>query len=307
MNKQPFEPYKAILWGVLLILGAWGVGYYLRGNPFDELALIRRAQITTGFLVETQESDREDVDEQGDIGVYTYSLPDGRTFKATTHSAVSPGQLQEHQEVEYLPDNPAVSRIRGDGCRSVMGWLWLTVVTGGILLAIFVIPGIRLLRNGVRDIRRSGTGSQIKTVRSHEDILNDINILEGIKIPVAVAVQPAATSGAKQPARTIEDTLRDLDLFGAEGEVAREVIQLGPDTKRKEVIAETTVKPASERGTSRRAQTAWSQGRAPSTRRGCAPPCPRSDRRCRPCTPRPRSRRGRGRARYREKNPTSLP
>lgn len=149
-------PAKTILWGVLWITGAcWFWWHEIGGNPLNELALIRRAQVATGILVETYEDEREDYRGHvyfSDVGVYAYRVPDGREFKTSTRAPT--GQLEEQQQVEYLPDNAAVSRIRGDGCQTVTEWLWRRVGLGLFLLLLFCSPGIYLIETGLRDTKR---------------------------------------------------------------------------------------------------------------------------------------------------------
>jgi hypothetical protein len=166
-NNKLGDSMKRLIWGVLWILAACWFSYYLIGNPLDELALIRRAQTAVGFIVDTW----EDV-EDGDDGrahwfhgaTYTYRLPAGREYTQRTKDVS--GRLKEKFrdlqqpypiEVEYLPDNPTVSRIKGDGSESIMDWLWRKAGLGSLLLALFVSPGIILLRNGIREMKRSRT------------------------------------------------------------------------------------------------------------------------------------------------------
>lgn len=168
-NNKLTQPLKTLTWGVLAIVAACWFWLYLAGNPVDELALIRRAQIAAGSLVDTYENELEDNRGRvylSDVGVYTYRVPDGREFKTTTR--VPTGQLKERQEVEYLPDNPAVSRIRGDGCRSVVEWLWRKVGLGGLLLALYVSPGVVLIREAFRDIKRLRTATSVDDGRFHD-------------------------------------------------------------------------------------------------------------------------------------------
>lgn len=149
------EPVKTLICGVVAILVALWFWLSLVKNPFHEFALIRRAQVAAGSLVDTFESEQEDFRGHvyfSDVGVYAYRVPDGREFKTTTR--VPTGQLKEHQEVEYLPDSPAVSRIRGDGCHSITEWLWRKVALGLLLLAIFLSPGVVLLRRAIRAMKR---------------------------------------------------------------------------------------------------------------------------------------------------------
>jgi hypothetical protein len=146
-------PTKTIALGVLLLIGAcWFLWYEIGGNPLTELALIRRAEVTTGTLVETYEIEHDT--DRGvyvrDAGIYVYRLPDGREFRAYTR--VPTGQLKEQQQVEYLPDRPGLSRIKGDGCQTVTEWLWRKVGLGLLLLAALSAPGIMLIRSGQRDM-----------------------------------------------------------------------------------------------------------------------------------------------------------
>lgn len=149
------DSIKTLLWGVLWVAVALWFMHYIAENPLNELALIRRAQVAAGSLTDTFEHEQED--ERGrvyfsDVGVYTFRTPDGQQFQASTKVPI--GQLSKQREVEYLPDDPAVNRIRGDGCASIFEWLWRKVGLGVILLALFLSPGITLLRKGIREIWR---------------------------------------------------------------------------------------------------------------------------------------------------------
>jgi hypothetical protein len=154
---------KTLIGGVLWILGACWFWYHSFGNPLDELALIRGAQIAPGFIVDTWE-EPDSGPEGGTLwfhgSTYHYRTPDGREFTQKTgdRSGMLKEEFQDLQkpypiEVEYLSDNPAVSRIKGDGCRSVMEWLWRKVGLGSFLLAMLLSPGIVVLRDGIRNMR----------------------------------------------------------------------------------------------------------------------------------------------------------
>jgi hypothetical protein len=93
---------------------------------------------------------------------YTYRLPDGRELEESSHDHRGPlsEELVDLQqpyriEVEYLPEDPTVSRIKGGGSQGLSEWIWRDVGLGGLLLAIFLLPGIRLLDIGVHELRRS--------------------------------------------------------------------------------------------------------------------------------------------------------
>ena len=151
---------KYAIWGVLWISGACWLWYGLCGNPLNELALIRRGQTTVGFITDTW----EDVEEHdsGKLmwfhgGTYTYFLPDGRKFVQETEEGSGRLKPELHNlaypypiEVEYLPDKPTISRIKGSGHNSTLSWLVLKAGLGGLLLILFSVPGIGLLRSAIR-------------------------------------------------------------------------------------------------------------------------------------------------------------
>ena len=154
IGKRRFtESAKTMGCGIVVtIVGCW-VWHHMIGNPLEELALIRRAQIATGYLDKTGE--REYEFQYGmviaDVGLYAYRLPDGREFKTTTEAKT--GQLNEQVEIEYLPDNPAASRVKGDGCASITEWLLRKVVVGSLFLALCSWPGTFFVKKGLRDLR----------------------------------------------------------------------------------------------------------------------------------------------------------
>ncbi len=161
MTKDLKSAASSALWGVLLLLGASWFWHSLVGNPFDDLALIRRGYTTQGFIVDTWE-DAESGDEGGTQwfhgAKYKFRLPDGREFTQRTKDGS--GRLKTEfrdraqafpVEVEYLPDNPAVNRIKGDGSPNFLDWLWREFGLGSLLLALFLAPGFAMLRSAVSD------------------------------------------------------------------------------------------------------------------------------------------------------------
>jgi len=156
------DSVRTILWGMTWIAGACWLWGGIIGNPLDELALIRRARIAPGRIVHTW----EDVDDSDDgrtlwsHGVtYTYRLPDGRELRQD--SPYAPGRLRDEfrdlqepypVEVEYLPEDPRVNRIKGDGSESLWELFWRELILGGFLLAAFSAPGVVLVRDGLRKL-----------------------------------------------------------------------------------------------------------------------------------------------------------
>jgi hypothetical protein len=109
-----------------------------------ELALIRHARLTTGFLVESfEDSDDEHVFE---VGIYEYRTAGDRQFKIAKRG----GEVEETVDVEYLPNAPEVSRVKGDGCQSIVEWVIRKIILGGIMLAVFVGGGVWCVWEGVR-------------------------------------------------------------------------------------------------------------------------------------------------------------
>ena len=163
-DNERLEGAKVLVFGLLWIVGACWLCYAWFGNPLDELALIRHAQVVPGLLVDSWEDY-----EYGDDGrthsyygyTYSFRLPDGREF---TSRGDASGELKDEFrdlqqpypiEVEYLPKDPTVSRIEGNGSQSLVEWLWRDVGLGGLFLALFASPGIVLMRKGLQRIRKS--------------------------------------------------------------------------------------------------------------------------------------------------------
>jgi len=164
MNKQIRSVFSSTIWGLVLCVGALWFWYSLVGNPLHDLALIRHGQTVPGFIVDTWE-DAESGDEGGTQWMhgarYTYRVPDGQEF--TQRTKTNSGRLTPEfrdlaqpvlVEVEYLPDNPSVSRIKGDGSPDLFDWLWREVGLGILMLALFLAPGVAMLRTAVRDFKK---------------------------------------------------------------------------------------------------------------------------------------------------------
>jgi hypothetical protein len=137
---------KTVLLGLLLLAGGLWLWIYLLGNPINELALIRRGVTAKGFF--TGPNDSYD---------YEFRLPNGQMVEGKTGviAYYMPGYVIE---VEYLPDNPAVNRIKGDGCSTVTEWIWSNVG----LLILFFSPGVGLI---FWRFRRKPEGSALPHMR----------------------------------------------------------------------------------------------------------------------------------------------
>ena len=159
---------KTVVWGIFWLIGVCLFVYVAVGNPVDELALILRAETAPGFVIDAWEDiqDGETGSHWFHAATYRYDVPDGRQF--TGRTGQKSGRLKDELrhlldpypvEVEYLPDNPEVSRIKGDGSGGLIDFLWRKIGLGLAMLLIFVWPGIILLRRGFCDMKRAHTAS----------------------------------------------------------------------------------------------------------------------------------------------------
>lgn len=160
-NLKYRESAKTIFWGLLLIIGAFMFWFYLVGNPIDELYLILNAKTASGFITNTWE-DVEDGDDgrthwNNEIS-YKFTLPNGTVYNNVFNGYDQlPEELKDISqpypiEVEYLSNNPQVSRIKGTGHSTVFEWLWREIGFGGLLLIMFVSPGFVLVCQGIKEI-----------------------------------------------------------------------------------------------------------------------------------------------------------
>lgn len=91
--------------------------------------------------------------------LYTFRAPDGREFKEW--SRASWGEVPEEYknlpvatEVEYLPSDPSISRIHGEGAQSIPGWVLKDILLNLILVLCTCAPGALLCANAVFEWKR---------------------------------------------------------------------------------------------------------------------------------------------------------
>ena len=147
---------KDLIGGALWITGAIWFWSYLSGSPLEEYRLIKGAEVAPGTLADVWED--VESDEQGTQwshgAIYRFTLPDGRMIEDET--PIRSGRLRSDLvaptpiQVEYLPSNPEVSRIKGDGITTWREWALRRLLLGGLMLALFVSPGIGLIVRAFR-------------------------------------------------------------------------------------------------------------------------------------------------------------
>ena len=162
------EALKTMVWGFAWVACAVWFWLHLAGNPIHDLRLMIWARTAPGHVVDTWENV-----ENGDDGraqwfhgsTYTFRLPDGREVRAVT--GTQSGRLRPEfakleqpipVEVEYDPVDPFISRLKGDGSQSIIEWILRKVGVGGLLLALFIYPGGKLICDGVREFWAGSKG-----------------------------------------------------------------------------------------------------------------------------------------------------
>ncbi len=143
--------------GVLWLVGICWLGYNAISRELVEGTLILEGQTVPGLIIETWREVTSTDDETNSIvydhvAKYKYRVPDGREFtkdtfisnklrKKIANESVWPYPI----EVQYLPSDPTVSVIKGEG-HSIVGWLFGELGILIIFLCILSIPGILWVR-----------------------------------------------------------------------------------------------------------------------------------------------------------------
>jgi hypothetical protein len=149
--------------GFAWLIFAIAFWHSLLGSPLTDLALLRHAQVTQGSITDASQEVGE-----GDEGqkvwthttTYTYQLPNGKRF---TKQQEFPGRLRDGLElpisvdVEYLPADPEISRMKGTGSDTGPKWVFRTLLSLGFLTMV-VAPGVYLLRTGFPESARKTKG-----------------------------------------------------------------------------------------------------------------------------------------------------
>ncbi|SRR5258707_988545 len=160
---------KYIIGGLIAISIGVALWYKGLGNPFDDLALLRHAQVTHGQIIDIS----EDI-ESGDYGddrttskaTYIFQTETGQRLESTTpdypsHAGADVPSLPMPVEIEYLPSKPSLSRIKGTGSQSIPEWVLRTFLSLAMLClfssigVMMFVHGVQQARVYVRDARRN--------------------------------------------------------------------------------------------------------------------------------------------------------
>jgi hypothetical protein len=154
--------------GLIWMVGVVWLSLDSARHAFNDLRLAGSAKIAPGQVIDTDE-DAEDADDGTLVWShrveYTFTLPSGHEIKSGSSGG---GRLRDDWrnlkqpvpiEVEYDPRSPTINRLRGSGSHRVMEWFLRNVGLRGILLVLFLSPGVGLLRNGVAALRACSRAS----------------------------------------------------------------------------------------------------------------------------------------------------
>lgn len=125
----------------------------------DSLALIRHGEVTNGTVLEAYIywGDLTDIhDKTYHSLLYNFRAPDGREFTKWSGSMRDEipqeyRRLPAPTKVEYLPSDPSVSRLLGEGAQSILGWVFKEIIYNILLIAVFVSPGAIVIGSIVYD------------------------------------------------------------------------------------------------------------------------------------------------------------
>lgn len=143
--------------GVLWLVGICWLGYNAISRGLVRGTLILEGQTVPGLIIETWREVTATNDETNKIiydhvAKYKYRVPDGREFTEDTFISnklrkkiANEGVWPYPIEVQYLPSDPTVSVIKGEG-HSIVGWLFGEIGILIIFLCILSIPGILWVR-----------------------------------------------------------------------------------------------------------------------------------------------------------------
>lgn len=172
---------KSILLGIAIpVIGVW-IWYVSSDNPLNEYLLITKSQTVNGQITEVQEYDEiveyNDGRSAGQAFYFEYKynfrLANGLTIGGVgREDGTLPEYLRDVAEnpyqtkIEYLPDNPGISRVKGmsSGNKTIYEWLRYSILSGVIVLLvcsyfafIAIDRGIKKYRNSKKNLSSNNT------------------------------------------------------------------------------------------------------------------------------------------------------
>jgi hypothetical protein len=166
-NKEKVQLIKSIISGVSIPVIAAVIWLVSSSSPLNDLSLITKGKIAQGYITKAEEQSEEvsynDDRSHGIRYYYTYeynfAIPTG---KRITSFGEEDGELPEYfidlafkpyaVDVEYLPNNPQICRVKEMESSDKTIWAWLRhrFSIGAIVMVFFIYLGFSTIKNGLK-------------------------------------------------------------------------------------------------------------------------------------------------------------
>ena len=167
-NKIKANLFKSMLIGLAIPIVSVCLWYNSNNNnPINEYLLITQSKTTNGLITHAEEREEEVDQDNGPSGIkysfsydYTFTLANGRVINAygVEDGSRLPGDMQDiatkpyKVEVQYLPDDPEVNRVRDFlwNNSTVYEWFRFNILLGVIILIGCSYVGYLIIKAGVK-------------------------------------------------------------------------------------------------------------------------------------------------------------
>lgn len=158
MNRKQANSYFALIKGLLIGSGLtifllWAFFWEHSVNKWHEYHLIKYSETTDGELVNTINNEAEDA--RGRVkywksGIYKYEDSKGKNYMVASDKKYE--NIPNEVRVRFLPSNPSISDIEGEGAATLKQFgFFRMIVTGPILLCMLCTPGFAICRQAYRE------------------------------------------------------------------------------------------------------------------------------------------------------------
>jgi len=158
---------KKLLLGLFLeVIACWLVIQEMNVNPYNEYLLIQKG-VTVNALITDSTQYQTDVtipdyrgggSEEVTNTYYSYKFVtcDGITIKDGS-SELNLSGLNNNIQVEYLPSNPKINRVKGMGnqCATIGEFILRRIIGGLVMLSFFVPFGIYTIKNAMKEYKKN--------------------------------------------------------------------------------------------------------------------------------------------------------
>lgn len=184
-NKAKISFYRSIVVGISIPTVAFLIWFVSSSSPFSDFLLITKNTTAKGYITRAKEGTDVVETNEGRTSylvyfydyIYNFSLPSGKVID--TYGS-EPGQLPDYLmnleepyqvEVEYLADNPKVSRIKGMNSNdtSVLQWIRHRMVIGTIVFLLFCYWGFTIIKDGKKKFKIEKRSLAIDIESEHND------------------------------------------------------------------------------------------------------------------------------------------